>query len=467
MDARALEALIARLPSGTVSTHPGEVAAHAHDRWALALLRQARGDRGAPPAAVVFATSADQVAITLAWAQETWTPIVARGGGTGLAGGSQAIKHSVVIDTTHMDRILGIDEVSQTVQAESGVRVAALERALEPHGLTAGFDAEQPEASTVGGLVAGDPAGGQWLWSSSPRHPLLGLTAVLPGGGVVRAKPVPHASPVLDVRDLLTGSEGTLGVITEVTLSVMRLPLGTVWETFRPHAFDAGLTLVREIVQRSYRPQVVKLLDEPDAAAMFGTSGRAAPVLIVGFDAAGPAVDAVRFELQRLAKELGARQAERELAVHWWEHRLDGGVWHDDVMGADRALGPGVVADRFGVASLWRRLPRVYEEVRGVLLDNAEQVRCRLVDAGISGAALEFAFLVRGTDDREAERRYVETWEHAAGACLDAGGALAGAKGLRGVHLVPDELGPGTLAVAEQVRSVIDPAGVMNPGKLL
>src|SRR6266516_3357793 len=135
MDAQALEALIARLPSGTVSTHPGEVAAHAHDRWALALLREARGDRVAPPAAVVFATTTEQVAITLAWAQETGVPVVPRGGGTGLAGGAEAIKHSVVIDTSHMDRILGIDEVSQVARAEAGVRIAALDRALQPHGL--------------------------------------------------------------------------------------------------------------------------------------------------------------------------------------------------------------------------------------------------------------------------------------------------------------------------------------------
>jgi alkyldihydroxyacetonephosphate synthase len=466
-DAGDLQELISRLPPGTVSSHPGEVAAHAHDRWALALLREARGDRVAPPAAVVFATTTEQVAIALAWAQETGTLVVSRGGGTGLAGGAEAIKHSVVIDTSHMDRILGIDDVSQTVQAEAGVRMAALERALQPRGLTTGLDPERPEAATVGGLVAGEPAAAFWPVSGSPRDRLLGVTAVLPGGGILRAKPVPVASQALDVRGLVVGSEGILGVITEATLGLVRLPREMAWETFRPHAFDAALTLVREIVQRSYGPRIVSLLDEAAASSMFGSLGRPAPVLIVGFDAAAPAVDAVRFELQRLAKTLGAHQAEREMAVHWWEHRLDEGAWYDDVMGADRAMGAGVVADRLGVAALWRHLPRVYEEVRGILLDDAEGVRCKLVGASSPGATLEFAFVVRGSDDRVAGQRYIELWERASGACLDAGGALAGERGLRGVRLVPDELGPTAFGVARRLRAAFDPDGLMNQGKLL
>jgi FAD/FMN-containing dehydrogenase len=190
-------------------------------------------------------------------------------------------------------------------------------------------------------------------------------------------------------------------------------------------------------------------------------------VIIVGFDGEAPAVDAARFELQRLARELGARQAEREMAVHWWEHRMDGAMWHDDAMGASRALGSGVVVDRLEVAALWRHLPRVYEEVRGVLLDEAEIVRGRLAGASPYGAALAFAFVVRGSDDHQAGLRYVELWERASRACLNAGGAPSGERGLRGTSLVPDELDSSELMVTERLRSAFDPTGVMNPGKLL
>jgi alkyldihydroxyacetonephosphate synthase len=467
MDGGQVQELMARLPHGTVSSHPGEVAAHAHDRWALALLREARGDRVAPPAAVVFATTTEQVAITLAWAQEAGVPVVPRGGGTGLAGGAEAVKHSVVIDTSHMDRILAVDEISQVARAEAGVRVAALDRALRPHGLITGFDADRPEDATMGGYVAGNRGGGVWLGSGSPRGRVLGVTAVLPGGEIVTARPAPESSHGFDLRDLLAGSEGILGVVTEATIGLVPLPRDMAWETFRPHAFDAGLTLVREVVQRGYRPQIIGLLDESDASAMFGSPSRPAPVIIVGFDREAPAVDAARFELQRLARDLGARQAEREMAVHWWEHRMDGAMWHDDAMGASRALGSGVVVDRLEVAALWRHLPRVYEEVRGVLLDEAEIVRGRLAGTSPYGATLAFAFVVRGSDDHQAGLRYVELWERASRACLNAGGAPSGERGLRGTTLVPDELGSSGLMVTERLRTAFDPTGVMNPGKLL
>src|ERR687887_1449831 len=94
----ALASLIERLPSGAVSTHPGELNTHAHDRWALALLHDLRGDRVPPPAALVFPKSLDQVSAILAWATETGTAVVPRGAATGLSGGAQALKRSVVVD---------------------------------------------------------------------------------------------------------------------------------------------------------------------------------------------------------------------------------------------------------------------------------------------------------------------------------------------------------------------------------
>src|SRR2546429_6472727 len=122
-----LASLIERLPPGTVSTHPGEVAVHARDRWALAMLRDARGDRVPPPAAVVFASTTEHVAAALAWAEETGAAIVPRGGGTGLAGGAEAVQRSVVVDLSRMDRILAVDGASQTVTGQAGGEGGLLE----------------------------------------------------------------------------------------------------------------------------------------------------------------------------------------------------------------------------------------------------------------------------------------------------------------------------------------------------
>src|SRR5712691_10173316 len=103
---------------------------HARDRWALALLREARGDRVPPPAAAVFPASTEEVQAVLAWASETGWAVVVRGGGSGVAGGAEATRRSIVLDTSRLDRILAIDEISQSVQAQAGVRGDELEAAL-------------------------------------------------------------------------------------------------------------------------------------------------------------------------------------------------------------------------------------------------------------------------------------------------------------------------------------------------
>jgi alkyldihydroxyacetonephosphate synthase len=465
----ALDALIAQLPSGTVSTHPGELAAHARDQWALAKLREARGDRVTPPAALVFPRSTDHVATTLAWAQETGTPVVPRGAASGLAGGAEALQRSVVIDLSLMEAILGIDAVSQTVETQAGIRGSALEAALEPRGMTVGHYPESLEVSTVGGWVAAASAGYASAGYGSIEDVLVGLTAVLPGGSVLRLKPIPRSAAGPDLRRLYVGSEGTLGVITEVTLVTSRLPAGRLWESFRPHSFESGAAFVREIVQRGHRPLVVRLLDEAEASALFSAFGQAGPALIVGFDAGAPAAEAQAFELQQLAKELGARSLGPELAEHWWGHRHDPVAWYEGAMGPERTFGPGVVVDAVDVAGLWRLLPHLYADVRGALLGHAEVVRCSLGHPEVTGASLHFSFLARAADDREAERVYRETWDDAMHACLSAGGTITHHHGvglLKVPHMAAEAGGSGIDAL-RRIKAALDPSGVMNPGKLV
>ena len=466
----ALDSLMARLPPGAVTVHPGELAEHTHDRWALAMLREVRGERVPPGAAVVFPGSTEDVAATLAWAEEYGRTVVPRGGATGLAGGAQAIKRSIVVDTSRLDRVLDVDQISQVVRAQAGVRGAALEAALAPHGLTAGHDLASTETSTVGGWIAAASMGFASSGNGGIQDRLLGLTAVLSGGDVLRLKPAPRFGAGPDLRRLFVGSAGALGILTEATLTVSRSLAEPLWESFRPHSFEAGAGLVREAIQRGWRPLIVRLLDESEAATQFGAFGYPnAPLAVLGFDPAGPAVEAQRFELRALAREFGAAQAGPDLAKHWWDRRHDAVAWYEGVMGPERTLGEGVVVDSFDAAALWRRVPRLYEEVRGSLLEHAEEVGCRLVHAGVTGASMEFPFVLRAGDDAEAEGLYRQAWGGAVAACLDAGGTMADhhGLGLRSAEFLPEELGHTGAEVLQGIKSALDPSGLMNPGKLI
>lgn len=464
-----MDALIERLPRGLVSTHPGELATHARDRWSLAMLRDVRGDRVPPPVALAFPETTEHVALTLTWARETGTPVVARGGASGVSGGAEAIKRSIVLDLSRMDRVLDIDDVSQLVRAQAGVRGGALEAAANRRGLTTGHYPATLEVSTVGGWIASAAVGYAAAGYGGVEDLLLGLTAVTGRGDVLELKPIPRWGAGPDLRRLLVGSEGTLAIVTEATLALARLPEALAWQAFAPRSFESGAALVREIAQRGYHPLAVRLLDPAEAVSAFSGFPHRGPLLIVGHDRGAPAGEAVRFSLAEVARELGARSLDPDLAEHWWAHRQDGVAWQEAVMGEERMLGPGVIAGAVDLATIWRRVPRAYEEVRGALLEHAEAVGCRLVAGYVTGAALQFSFVVRAQDDREAERVYRQLWSEAVAASLTAGATIAHHQGI-GLLKAPfmaDELGAAGMETLRGIKAALDPDGVLNPGKLL
>ena len=117
-----LDLLVSRLPDGAVTIDPETLRERAIDSWALALLRRVRGDELPAPAAVVFPASTEEVATVLAWASETATAVITRGGGSGVCGGAEAQAGSVVLDLSRMNQIGAVDNVSHTVNVQAGVR---------------------------------------------------------------------------------------------------------------------------------------------------------------------------------------------------------------------------------------------------------------------------------------------------------------------------------------------------------
>jgi alkyldihydroxyacetonephosphate synthase len=462
-----LDPLRAILPEGAVSTHPGEVAARTRDWWALAMLREARGEILDRPVAVVFPQTTEEVSSVLVWAQETGTPVVPRGGGSGVSGGAQAHRRSVVLDLSEMRDVLAIDTESQAVEVQAGIRGDRLEAALEERGLTLGHYPQSLALSSVGGWIASGSAGQASAGHGVIEDLVLGLAAVLADGRIVRLRAVPRSAAGPDLRRLFVGSEGTLGVITEATLSASRPPGAVRWVAAAPAGFVEGIAVVREAMQQELRPLVVRLYDGADAALTFGEIGHAGgPVLVAGF--AEPR-DADASEARRLAASMGAGQRSEEYGMHWWGHRFDAVDVYRRIMGRDRSLGSGVVVDTMEVAALWGRLPELHAAVGAALRSQAEAVGCHLSHPYRSGASLFFTFLVRGADDRAAGDAYLRCWQRAARACHGAGGTVTHhhGVGLLKAPFMEDELGRPGLEALRAVKSALDPAGILNPGKLV
>ncbi len=463
--------LVSRLPDGTVRTDAEVRRERAIDSWALALLRRVRGDELPVPAAVVFPASTEEVATILAWASQTSTAVIPRGGGSGVCGGAQAQARSVVLDLSRMNRITGIDLVSQAAHVEAGVHGDQLEEALAEHGLTAGLYPQSIAISTVGGWIAASSAGQASTGFGAIEDVLLGLTAVLPQGEILRCTPVPRSAAGPDLRRLLVGSEGTLAVVTEATLACRARPAGWDWLVFAFPDFAALADGLRQAVREQTGAAVIRGYDETDAQLSFGPLGHPGGCVgMLGFPAGLPGLAArKRAAAEAMQKagatgELGSRYGE-----HWWDHRNDAVGTYQAIMGPDRAFGDGVIVDTFEVAGLWSAVPKLFAAIREALAAHAQAVGCHLSHLYPSGSSLYFTFLISGADDLDAEARYLAAWDQAVRSCAAVGGTIThhhGVGRLKAGYLAAD-LGETGVDVLRRIKAALDPAGIMNPGVLL
>ncbi|HYB16630.1 MAG TPA: FAD-binding oxidoreductase, partial [Streptosporangiaceae bacterium] len=466
-----LNLLASRLPDGAVTTDAEILRERAIDSWALALLRRVRGDELPAPAAVVFPASTQDAATVMAWACQTGTAVIPRGGGSGVCGGAEATAGSVVLDLSRMNAITDVDLTSRVVQVQAGVRGGQLDEALAEHGLTVGHYPQSIAGSTVGGWIAASSAGQASAGFGAIEDVLLGLTAVLPQGGILRCRPVPRSAAGPDLRRLLVGSEGTLAVITEAALACRARPAGFQWLAFGFPAFTALADGLRDAVRAEIGAAVIRGYDEADAQLSFSALGLSGGCVgILGFPA-GQWGQQAREELAREIMQRAGASGElgSSYGDHWWQHRNDAVDTYLRIMGPDRAFGPGVVVDTLEVAGLWSAVPRLHEGIRAALAAHSQAVVCHLSHLYSSGSSLYFTFLISGSDDRDAEVRYRAAWEQAARCCAAVGGTLTHHHGVGRLksRFLAEELGTTGVDVLTKIKAALDPDQIMNPGVLL
>ena len=461
----SLDFLASRLPGDTISTDPQTRRHGAIDSWSLALLRRVRGDDLPEPSAVIFPARTEEVATVLAWASQTGTVVIPRGAGSGVCGGAQADTQAVVLDLSRMDRIGAVDALSQTVEVQAGVRGDRLETALAAHGLTTGHYPQSVAISTVGGWIAASSAGQASTGFGAIEDVLLGLTAVLPDGEILRLRPVPRSAAGPDLRRLLVGSEGTMAVVTEATLACRARPKTWDWLAFGFAEFTTMAEALRDVRRAETGAAILRGYDETDAQLGFGALNHTTGcVALAGFPSGPPGLDARKHAaaeiMQASGTELGARYGE-----HWWQHRNDAVLTFTQIMGPERTFGAGIIVDTMEVAGLWSAVPRLYDGIKTALSAHAQAVACHLSHLYPSGSSLYFTFLIGGADDHEAETRYREAWQQAAGRCDEAGGTITHHHGVGRLKapFLTSELGETGASVLTRIRKALDPAGIMNP----
>ncbi|MET7682058.1 FAD-linked oxidase C-terminal domain-containing protein [Streptomyces sp. NPDC005423] len=450
------EALARRLPAGRVVTDPDIVAGLSHDQavWAPA----------GSPAAVVRARSTDEVRTVVRTCLEYGVPLVARGAGTGLSGGANAIEAGVVLTLDAMDRILEVDELERLAVVQPGVVNDDLRAHVATHGLWYPPDPASSQWSTIGGNVSTNAGGLCCVKYGVTRDYVLGLEVVTGTGEIVRlGRRTAKGVAGYDLMGLIVGAEGTLGVVTEVTVRLRPTPpIGVTVAGYFDSVVRAG-DAVRATAAAALRPAALELVDRHclravDAWKNMGLSAEADVVLLARFDDGGPAGDDGARRMLECFRAAGATWAERseteaEAEMLFEARRL--------AFPALERLGPVLTEDVcVPIAAVPEMLARIDR--------TADKHRITIANIAHVGDGNLHPLLVTEPGDEEARTRARAAFDDIIADALELGGTVTGEHGvglLKRTGLT-QELSPAVLDMHRAVKRALDPAGILNPGKI-
>ncbi|WP_347954935.1 FAD-binding oxidoreductase [Gordonia aichiensis] len=449
-----LAELIDELAPKTVVTDPAVVAAYREDG--------AHAPSTAEPLAVVRARSTADVQATLRWAGRHRVPVVPRGAGTGLSGGSIAVDGAVVLSVEAM-RELHVDPATRTAVAQPGVLNVAVKAAAAEHGLWYPPDPSSFEICSIGGNVATNAGGLCCVKYGVTADYVLGLEVVLPDGEVVRlGGPRLKDSAGLSLTKLFVGSEGTLGVVTEVTLRLIPAPephstMVALFPTTRAAA-DAVLAITAGM-----RPSMLEFMDRNAIAAAesrlrMGLDPEAAAMLIARSDAPG---------------SQAAREIESMAAICTQNGATE--VFHTDDPEEGEAF---AAARRTAFPALERQGSLLLEDV-GVPLtalpDLIAGFDAIAADRDVTIATVAHAgdgnthpMVVYDPRDADMHARAQAAFDDIMALAISLGGTISGEHGVGRLKRswLPEYLGPEAMRLNERIKNALDPAGIMNPGTM-
>lgn len=461
---------------------------HAAGRSYPDLLRLRSGEVPFAPDVVLYPASAEEVDQLLAICQEERIAVVPFGGGTSVVAGIDAFRPGfrscVCISLARLDQIVSIDEESLTVRVQAGVFGPDLEKQLQAKGFTLGHFPQSFEFSTVGGWVATRSAGQQSTGYGRIDENVFGLRCSTPSGPIdLRSTPATAAGP--NPRQLLVGSEGTLGIITEATLRIKRQPESTAWDAWFFPDFHSGAAALRLMEQGGLRPDIARLSDVNETA--FGLSQLGSELQRKGLTAylrargvKTPCLMVLRYDGRpsdtKSRKSAGRAIAKKHKGISigstpatmWEKHRFSTPYLRDQL------LTEGVLVETMETSTPWSNVEALHDKIRGdiekALRDRGTPglVLCHISHLYTAGSSLYYTVFAQQQDGQEMEQwKALKT--AASNAMVGHGGTITHhhAAGADHAPWLAQETGELWVRMLRAAKAEIDPAGIMNPGKLM
>jgi alkyldihydroxyacetonephosphate synthase len=486
-----LELAAVRLPEAVAAELTGIVGAehartdheirarHARGKSTIDLLELRGGGPLSAPDLVISPAGHAEVQAVLELCSARRVAVVPFGGGTSVVGGlrpaTEGFAGTVALDTGRLDALVAVDEVSRLAVLEPGLRGPEAEALLGARGWTLGHFPQSWEYATLGGFAAARSSGQSSAGYGRFDERVLALRVATPAGTLELGR-APKSAAGPDLRQLILGSEGTLGVITALTMALDPTPEHRVYEGWMLPSFAAGSAVVRRLAQDGPRPTVLRLSDEAETALglarpldLGGGSGGGEGggcLAIVGWEGAYEEVERRRRDTAELLLAADG-SAVPGAGEGWADGRYRGPYLRDALLDA------GALVETLETVTFWAALPRLYAAVAGALRDTLTglgappAVLCHISHVYPAGASLYFTIACAQREDPIAQ------WEAAKAAVGEAilanGGSITHHHGVGADHreLYPREVGELGVAALRAVKRTLDPAGILNPGILL
>lgn len=422
-------------------------------------------NRHCRPDVVAFPGNTDEVCGIMKLANESRFYVIPRGAGTGMSGGALAVQGGLVMVMTRFNRILGIDADNMVAEAEPGVVTGHFQEVVEEQGLFYPPDPSSAPFSTLGGNVAECAGGSRAVKYGVTRDYVLGLEVVLPTGEPIKTGVRTTKGVVgYDLTRLIVGSEGTLGIITNMVLRLLPLPeaVRTLSAVFAGIQDAAGT--VSEIVRSGIMPRTVEYMDQAAIRCVedylkMGLPVDAGAMLLVEIDGSASSVEAAFRHLASICDRGGAGRIEvassKQEAKDLWRARKA-------ISPALFRLGPDKINEDIVVPR--NRIPEMVQwidELRG-------RTGLTIVTFGHAGDGNIHFNIMLDKDDKEAVDKADAAIKELFKKTIALGGTLSGEHGV-GITKAPYlemELGRSQIALMKRIKAAFDPNGILNPGKI-
>ncbi|MBM3806031.1 MAG: FAD-binding oxidoreductase [Actinobacteria bacterium] len=460
LTAQLVEALAKICPT---TTDLADRLEHSRDWWPLAMHWSLAGKTARRAGAICRPTTTTQVSQVVGVCAKSSVPVTVAGGRSGVCGAAIPVFGGVVVDTTELSGVVGVDEKSGLVEVLPGTFGPDLENEINTkHKLSVGHFPQSFDISTVGGWIGSRGAGQFSTRYGKIDDMVAGLEVVLADGTIVNTGVEPAGSAGPNLTSLFIGSEGTLGIVTKVWLRAHPLPQCTKKMAFKFASFAAGVEAMRTAIRHGATPAVLRLYDARESKRSHGGENEQCTLIVLD-EGTETIVDATCQVVREAALANAAIETESGLVDNWLAHR-------NDTSGLQILARRGFVIDTMEVAVKWSRIDRVAQAVKDAIMKvaGARSATCHISHSYIDGACVYFTFVAEPADQEigSIEAKYDEIWNAAQESALQFGANLSHhhGVGINRAKYLKQALGPAH-EILRSLKRALDPNDVLNPGK--